>query len=79
MIAVCILIIALGAIALVLFLCEKLRKYSVKATMIKSITSFLFISLAVYTHYVSGQHLFGTFVIVALVFGLLGDIWLDFK
>lgn len=76
---ICILILVLGAIALTLFLLEKIRKYSVKETMIKSIVSFLFISLAVYCHHQSGQQLFGTFVIVALVFGLMGDIWLDFK
>ena len=74
-----ILIMVLGAVALTLFICEKVRKYSVKATIIKSIASFLFISLAVYCHHQNGQQLFGTFVIVALVFGLLGDIWLDFK
>ena len=76
---ICILIIVLGVIALTLFLLEKVRKYSVKETMIKSVVSFLFISLAVYCHYQNGQQLFGTFVIVALVFGLMGDIWLDFK
>ena len=76
---ICIMIIALGAIALTLFLLEKVRHYSVKETMIKSVVSFLFIALAVYCNHKSGQPLFGTFVIVALVFGLMGDIWLDFK
>ena len=76
---VCILLIALGATSLALFLCEKIRKYSVKETMIKSIASLLFITLAVYGFYHSGHHPFGIFVIVAMIFGLLGDIWLDFK
>jgi len=76
---VCILLMSLGAVALTLFLCEKIRKYSVKATMIKSIASLLFITLSVYTFYKSNFNTFGIFVIVAQVFGLLGDIWLDFK
>ena len=76
---ICIILMVLGASALALFLCEKIRKYSVKETMIKSIASLLFITLAVYGYYNSGHHPFGIFVIVALVFGLLGDIWLDFK
>lgn len=75
---VCIILLSLGAIALTLFLLEKVRRYSVKATMIKAITSLLFITLAVYTYYSCGNT-FGIFVIVAQVFGLLGDIWLDFK
>ena len=76
---VAILIIVLGAIAVSLFLLEKCRKYSVKETMIKSIASLIFIVLGVYCSFSSGHHKFGIFVIIALVFGLLGDIYLDFK
>ena len=36
-----IILISLGAIALTLFLIEKVRRYSLKATIIKSIASFL--------------------------------------
>lgn len=74
-----ILLICLGFIALCLFLFEKIRKYSAKEVIIKSIASTLFIALAVYCDFRSEHHLFGTYVIVALVFGLLGDIWLDLK
>lgn len=74
-----ILIICLGFIALCLFLFEKIRKYSAKEVIIKSIVSTLFIALAVYSDFKSEHHTFGTYVIVALVFGLLGDIWLDLK
>ena len=75
---ICISLLCLGAIALTLFLIEKTRRYSVRATLIKSIASLLFITLSVYTYFHSGNT-FGIFVIVAQVFGLLGDIWLDFK
>ena len=77
--AVCIILIALGAICLTLFLIEKIRKYSVKATMIKATTSFLFIVLAAYANYIHGNHQFGVYVIGGLGMGLLGDIWLGLK
>ncbi len=70
---------SLGLITLVIFLWEKIRKYSVKATMIKATASVLFISLAVYNCLAKGMTFFGMCVIIALVFGLLGDIFLDFK
>ena len=74
-----IILISLGAIALTLFLIEKVRRYSLKATIIKSIASLLFIALAAYCFFSSGLHTIGIYVIIALVFGLLGDIWLDLK
>jgi len=76
---VCIVLLALGAICLTLFILEKIKKYSVRATIIKSVTSLLFISLAAYSFYKNGGHPFGAFAIPALALGLMGDIWLDFK
>lgn len=76
---VCIVLIVLGVICLTLFLIEKIRKYSVKATMIKATTSFLFIALAAYSFYKNGSPRFGVYVICALAMGMLGDIWLGLK
>ncbi len=73
------IILGFGMLALTFFLIEKVRKYSVKATIIKAVTSLLFISLGVVSWYSSGLSTFGLFVIIALVLGLMGDIWLDFK
>ena len=75
----CIILLVLGAICLTLFLMEKIKAYSVKETLIKSCTSFLFILLAVYANFHNGNHPFGMFVICALTLGLMGDIWLDLK
>ena len=77
--AFCIIFLVLGAICLTLFLIEKVRKYSIKATLIKATTSFFFIALAAYSFYVRSEEAFGSFVICGLAMGLLGDIWLDFK
>lgn len=76
---ICIVLICLGAIALTLFLLEKVRKYSVKATMIKSVASLLFVSLGAYSWYIKGMQIIGLFFSLGLLVGLLGDIWLDFK
>ena len=71
--------IVLGAICLTLFLLEKCRKYSVKATMIKAMTSLFFIATCSVGLYKNGTHKLALFVLLALLLGLLGDIWLDFK
>ena len=76
---ICIIILTLGAICLTLFLIEKIRRYSVKATMIKATTSFLFIALAAYSHFKNGNSPFGVYVLCALAMGMLGDIWLGLK
>ena len=76
---ICIILLALGAICLTLFLIEKVRKYSIKATLIKATTSFFFIALAAYSFYTRCEEAFGVYVICGLAMGLLGDIWLDFK
>ena len=76
---VCIVLICLGAVSLTLFLLEKIRKYSVKATMIKAVTSLFFIAVSAVSLYIKGQHYLTLFVTLGLFLGLLGDIWLDFK
>ena len=78
---VCIILLVLGAICVALFLMEKIKKYSVKATLIKATASFLFILLAAYSNFIKGgeQYGFNSFVICGLALGLMGDIWLDFK
>ncbi len=78
---ICNILLGLGAAALFLYLREKLRRYSVKAALLKAVTSALFVSVAVCGWYASsaGREPFGIFVILGLLFGLLGDIWLDLK
>ena len=76
---VCIVLMALGAICLTLFLIEKIKGYSLKEALIKAFASFLFIALAAYCNYKNGNHPFGVFVTCALALGMLGDIWLELK
>ena len=76
---VCIILMCLGVIALTFFLIEKVKKYSVKAVFIKSVASLLFISLATYCYLSKTLTIMGLCFILALVCGLLGDIFLDLK
>ena len=80
---VCIVLLICGAAALALFLREKLRGPTLRAAICKSVTSALFVALAVsaWVHAAAGGTLpiLGAFVVPGLVFGLMGDIWLDLK
>ncbi len=76
---VCIILLGLGLMSLTLFIIEKVRKYSVKETLLKATTSALFIALAVYCNYIKGAGSYGMFVILGLVVGMLGDIFLELK
>ena len=76
---VCIILIVLGAFILAYFLFEKCRKYSLKATLVKSICSLTFIGLGLYGLLSKTMNIMGICFVFALVFGLCGDIFLDFK
>lgn len=75
----CIIFICLGAISVTFFLLEKIRSYSVKAVLIKSIASLFFIAVSAIGLYKNGYHILTLFVTLGLFLGLLGDIWLDLK
>lgn len=70
---------SLGAIALVFYLIEKCKSYSVKSVLIKSVVSLLFIGTAIAATFQNQGHILNAFIIVGLIMGLLGDIFLDFK
>ncbi len=79
----CIILLACGAAALALFLREKLRGPTLRAALWKSVASALFVALAVcaWTRAAAGGALpvLGAFAVPGLVFGLMGDVWLDLK
>ena len=84
----CIILLACGAIALALFLRERLRGHTLRAALAKSVVSAIFVGLGCCAWFHSiwafmDTHLdfpfLGAFVVPGLVFGLMGDIWLDLK
>ena len=77
------LLLVCGAVLLFVYTLEKIRAYYVKAVIIKSVVSVLFITVGVYGSWrcaVNGiASLLCPFVVLGLLLGLLGDIWLDLK
>lgn len=68
----------LGLVVLFFYVREKLRAYSVKALILKSLVSCLFIATGFCALWLNTRP-FGFFIVGGLVCGLLGDIWLDLK
>lgn len=78
-----IILLVLGALDLCWFLYERVKEKSTKAAMIKSSVSVLFMSVAAaaWCHLPDGtvHDKFAPFLLIGLLCGLLGDIWLDLK
>ena len=75
----CIALIILGACALVFYLIEKIKNYSVKSVLLKFFVSLLFVAVAVISSFYKSNHILNPFIIIGLILGLSGDIWLDLK
>lgn len=76
------IVLALGIIATVAFLVKRVKEGGVKAAMLKAFASTLFIGTGVaaaVTVIGSEKFSFALLVIMGLVLGLMGDIWLDLK
>ena len=76
------IILALGIIATISFLIIRVKTGGVKAALIKALASTLFVGTgcaAAMTVLGSDKFSFAIFVVMGLVLGLMGDIWLDLK
>lgn len=76
------ILLGAGAVALLWYIREKVRAYTLKAVYLKTLVSMLFVAVAVYGAFRAagaGDRLLCPFVLMGLLFGLLGDIWLDLK
>ena len=80
---VCWILCAVGAVLLGWYIAEKIRARSLKAAFIKSVVSVLFLAVGACGWFLSarngGLSPMGIFVLIGLLCGLLGDIWLDLK
>ena len=78
----CLILLVIGALLLPLYIREKTRRYSLKAVYLKTALSVVFVALslcALRAASSGGMPPLGLFVVLGLVFGLLGDVWLDLK
>ena len=74
-----IILICAGVVLLFFFLKEKVKAYSVKAVTFKVAASICFVGVAAVSLFAKGYHALSICVTLGLFFGVLGDIWLDFK
>lgn len=77
------LLLVCGAVLLFVYIREKIKSYSVKAVILKSLVSVLFVTVGVYGTWLAAakgnDSPLCPFVVLGLLLGLLGDIWLDLK
>ena len=76
------LLLCAGAVALVFYVREKVRACTLKAAFLKSLVSAIFCAVGAYGAWRcggAGKAILCPFVLLGLLFGLMGDIWLDLK
>ena len=77
---VSIVLLSLGAIMSSVFIASKVTNYTLKTIIFKTIASFFFVALGIYLFVISNGHLlFKIFLLMGLIFGMLGDVLLGFK
>ena len=77
------LLLVCGAVLLTVYIREKIRAYTVKAVFLKAAVSTVFVTVGVYGAWAAAARgsaaVLCPFVVLGLLCGLLGDIWLDLK
>ena len=77
---VAIILLVLGAISSAIFIVSKVINYSFKTIVFKTIASLFFVALGIYLFIImEGHFLFKLFLLLGLIFGMLGDVLLGFK
>lgn len=73
--------LALGIVATIAFLVKRVKEGGVKAAMLKAFASTLFVAtgVAAASTVIGYRISIALFVVMGLVMGLMGDIWLDLK
>lgn len=74
-------LLALGVLSLALFLYVRVKKGGILGLLTKTLASIFFIATAVVAFMFNPacDRFFGMFIVLGLVFGLLGDVFLDLK
>lgn len=73
--------LGLGIAATILFLVVRVKKGGIPGLLTKTLASIFFILTAVFACVAKPEAIssYGIYIVVGLVFGMLGDIWLDLK
>ena len=77
---VSIILLVLGAVFAAAFIASKVINYTFKTIILKGVASLFFVALGIYLFVtVPGHFYFRLFVLLGLIFGFLGDVFLGFK
>jgi len=68
-----------GILSVAVFLWLRVSRRYVEATIFKTFASILFVATGSFAWYAGGAGFWGTFILLGLVFGLTGDVFLDLK
>lgn len=72
--------LAVYILLVIAFLVERVKKGGIKALFLKTAASMTFIMSSIISLSLSANnYYYGIFIVVGLIFGLLGDVWLDLK
>ena len=75
-----IILLSLGAVMSAVFIVSKVINYSLKTIIFKTIASLFFVALGIYLCIIKPGHFYlRLFIVLGLVFGMLGDVLLGFK
>lgn len=77
--AVPFILLAFGILFTALYVHEKLKKYDIKELLLKTTCSMFFMGIAISSATLHRTGLYASLMIIGLLFGLLGDIFLDLK
>ncbi|MBQ8767964.1 MAG: hypothetical protein IJZ16_14300 [Clostridia bacterium] len=73
-------LLAIFILLVIIFLVVRVREGGVKALFLKVAASMTFIMSSIISLSLSASnYYYGIFIVVGLIFGLLGDVWLDLK
>lgn len=73
------ILLGLGILFTAIYVHEKLQKYDIKELLLKTTCSMLFMGIAISSTTLHNTGLYSSLMIIGLLFGLLGDIFLDLK
>ena len=79
LVTICFTILAIGIVLLFFYVKEKIRAYTVKAVILKALVSACFMGVAAAAAMDCYRPFYAFCITMGLLFGLLGDIWLDLK
>ena len=76
---ICFVLMGIGAALCIFYGYERIVKKSNLSIALKGVVSFVFVILGIYSHFMSSKAGFGILIVLGLISGLLGDVFLALR